>query len=49
MALAKGLRVDATCVSWSVARVENTFRNEKALRKVVDELVSAVENSKNPP
>ena len=47
MALAKSLGVDATCVSRSVARVESRLRNDKALRKVVDEIVSAVENSKN--
>jgi len=29
------------------ARVESRLRNDKALRKVVDEIVYAVENSKN--
>jgi hypothetical protein len=46
-ALAKSLGVDAKCQSRGAARVESRFRNDKALRKVIDEIVSAVENSKN--
>jgi REP element-mobilizing transposase RayT len=44
-ALAKSLGVDATCVSRSVARMENRLGIDKELKKVVDAIVSAVENS----
>jgi hypothetical protein len=49
MALAKSPEVDATGVSRSVARVESRLRNDEALGKgkVIDEIVSAVENGKN--
>jgi len=42
-ALAKTLGVDATCVSRSVARMESRLGMDKELRKVIDEIVSAVE------
>jgi hypothetical protein len=45
-ALAKSLGVDATCVSGSVARMESRLGIDEELKKVVDEIVSAVENSK---
>jgi REP element-mobilizing transposase RayT len=45
-ALAKILGVDATCVSRSVARVENRLGIDIDLKKVVDAIVSAIENSK---
>ena len=45
-ALAKSLGVDATCVSRSVARMESKLGINKQLKKVVDEIVSAVENHK---
>lgn len=38
--------MDATCVSDSVARMESRLGIDKELKKVVDEIVSAVENSK---
>jgi len=44
--LAKSLGVDATCVSRSVARVESRLGTDKQLKKVVDAIVFAVENSK---
>ena len=45
-ALAQSPGVDATCISGSVARVEERRRINKELKKVVDDVVSAVENSK---
>ena len=45
-ALAKSLGVDATCVSGSVARMESRLRIDNELKKVVDDTVSTVENSK---
>ena len=45
-ALAKSLGVDAMCVSRSVARREIRRGFDKDLKKVVDDIVSAVENSK---
>ncbi len=45
-ALAKSLGVDATCVSGSVARMESRLGINKELKKIVDEIVSAVEKSK---
>lgn len=45
-ALAKNLGVDATCVSRSVARMESRLGIDKELKKVVDEIISAAENSK---
>ena len=45
-ALAKSLDVDATCVSRSVARMESRVGIDKELKKIVDEIVSAVENSR---
>jgi REP-associated tyrosine transposase len=45
-ALAKSLGVDATCVSRSVARMESRLGIDKESKKVVDAIVSAVENSK---
>lgn len=44
--LAETLGVDPTCVSRSVARVESRLADDKGLKKVVDEIVSAIENSK---
>jgi len=44
--LAKSLGVDATCVSRSVARVESRLGTDKQIKKVVDAIVFAVENSK---
>lgn len=44
--LAKHLGVDATCVSRSVARMESRLGIDRELKKVVDEIVSAMENSK---
>ena len=45
-ALAKSLGVDATCVSRSVARMENKLGIDNELKNVVDEIASALENSK---
>jgi hypothetical protein len=45
-ALAKSLGVNATCVSRSVAWMESRLGIDKELKKVVDDTVSAVENSK---
>jgi hypothetical protein len=42
-ALAKTLGVDPTCESRSVARMESRLETDKELRKVVEEIVSAVE------
>ena len=42
-ALAKTLGVDATCVSRRVARMESRLGMDKELRKIIDEIVSAVE------
>jgi hypothetical protein len=44
--LAKYLGVDATCVSRSVARMESRLGIDRELKKVVDEAVSAIDNSK---
>ncbi|MBI2358921.1 MAG: transposase [Deltaproteobacteria bacterium] len=44
--LARHLGVDATCVSRSVARMESRLGIDRRLRKVVDEIVSAMEKSK---
>ncbi len=44
--LAEALGVDATCVSRSVSRVESRIKEDKAMKKVVDELVAVIENSK---
>jgi hypothetical protein len=46
MALAKTLGLDATCVSRSVARTESRLGTDRELRKVIDEIASAVEESK---
>ena len=46
-ALARSLGVDGTCVSRSVARMESRLRDDKKLKKVVDTIVSAIENSKH--
>ena len=42
--LAEVLGVDATCVSRSVSRVESRITEDKAMKKVVDEIVTVVEN-----
>jgi putative transposase len=44
--LAQSLGVDPTCVSRSVARVESRLKDDKGLKKVVAEIISAVENRK---
>ena len=44
--LAEVLGVDATCVSRSVSRVESRITEDEAMKKVVDEIVAVVENSK---
>jgi len=44
--LAQALSVDPTCVSRSVARVENRMADDKALKKVIAKIVAAIENSK---
>ena len=44
--LAQALSVDPTCVSRSVARVEDRMANDKGLKKVVVKIVAAIENSK---
>jgi len=45
-AIAKTLGADATCVSRSVARMESRLGIDKEIKKVIDEIVSAVEKSK---
>ena len=40
------LGVDATCVSRSVSRVESRITEDKAMKKVVDEIVAVIQNSK---
>ena len=45
-ALAESLGVDPTCVSRSVARVENRLAADRSLKKMVTDIVSAVKNSK---
>jgi len=44
--LAEALGVDATCVSRSVSRVESRITEDKAMKKVVDEIVAVIQNSK---
>jgi len=44
--LAEALGVDATCVSRSISRVESRITEDKAMKKVVDEIVAVVENGK---
>lgn len=46
-ALARSLGVDGTCVSRSVARMESRLGVDQELKKVVDEIVAAIENSKH--
>lgn len=43
----RGLGLFGGSNAGDLARVESRLRNDKALRKVVDEIVYAVENSKN--
>src|SRR5262245_2102401 len=45
--LAKSLGVDGTCVSRSVARMESRLQVDKEFKKIIDEIVSALENSKH--
>ena len=45
-ALAKSVGVNATRISGSVARMESRLRIDNELKKVVDDIVSAFENSK---
>lgn len=45
-ALAHTLGVDPTCISRSVARIESRLGSERELKKVVNEIVSALENNK---
>ena len=44
--LAQALSVDPTCVSRSVARVEDRMADDKALKKVIAKIVAAIENGK---
>jgi putative transposase len=44
--LAQALRVDPTCVSRSVARVEDRMVDDKGLKKVIAKIVAVIENSK---
>ncbi|TMA88107.1 MAG: hypothetical protein E6J74_28150 [Deltaproteobacteria bacterium] len=44
--LAHALSVDPTCVSRSVARVEDRMADDKALKKVIAKIVAAIENGK---
>ena len=46
-ALAASLGVDATCVSRSVARMESRLGVDTGVRKIIDGIGAAVENSKN--
>jgi hypothetical protein len=45
--LAQSLGVDGTCVSRSVGRMEGRLLVDKELKKVVDKIASAIENSKH--
>ena len=44
--LAEILRVDPTCVSRSVARVEGQLAKEKQLKRTVENITTALENGK---
>lgn len=44
--LAQNLRVDPTCVSRSVSRVESRLAKDKQLKKIVEGLMAGLENSK---
>jgi chromosomal replication initiation ATPase DnaA len=45
-ALAQSLGVDGTCVSRSVARMEQSLRVDKESKKAVERIASAIENSR---
>jgi hypothetical protein len=44
--IAEILKVDPTCISRSVARVEGRLENDKQLKRTVEAVIYAMENSK---